>query len=148
MIFGSNSLCVAVTKSFGNMIDASSTCGICSNVPHVCNICWWRRYYVIQSPGQTDAPTGHCDFNASIWPQIAKAAHEEPPPIWKKIIETNTLCSPSAPFRRTGSNYLWVSFQLRCPSDVEQAEQSYFYKSVQRKPTETVLGYHNTKLQS
>ena len=58
------------------------------------------------------------------------------------------LCSPSKPFRRTGSDYLWVSFHLRCPSDVEQADQSYYYEQKEFKPTETVTAYHNTKSES
>ena len=140
-VLGRGGFPVAAKNSSGNMTDVSAP--LQTRITEINH----------EDPDKTDASPRDSDTIYPSWSNflslwIAQGIHPEPPQVWKKIIETDTLCSPSSPFTRTGANYLWVSFQLRCPPDVEQADQSYFYESVQRKPTETVIGYHNTKLQS
>ena len=131
---------VAVKNSFGIMSDVSAP--LQNRITEINH----------QGADKMDASPRACDSLYPDWSFLpfwsGQGPRREPPQVWKNIIETGMLCSPSEPYRREGSDYLWVSFHLRCPSDVEQADQSYYYEKEERKPTETVTAYHNTTLES
>ena len=56
------------------------------------------------------------------------------------------LCSPGLPVRRDGQ--LWLSIPLRCETSVQCSDSHYFYDGWQKDPQETVVGFHNTRLES
>ena len=110
-----------------------------------CQICAWRRHY-IQAPDdddETDAPPWACDSEI---PEILAALHEIPAPIWIDIISTDRLCSPSGPIARGGRN--WISIPLRCDADVQISDCEYKYEGDDYRVTNTVIAFHNTKLES
>ena len=59
---------------------------------------------------------------------------------------TKRLCSPVLPVRRDGQ--LWLSIPLRCETSVQCSDSHYFYDGWQKDPQETVVGFHNTRLES
>ena len=56
------------------------------------------------------------------------------------------MCSPNTPTVREGRS--WLSIPLRCDLDVQPADCYYRYDDVWKAPKETVIGYHNTTLES
>ena len=108
-----------------------------------CDICKWRRQLIKQDDDATDAPEWACD---SSHPVILEMLHQRPSPVWRDIILTNRLCSPGLPVRRDGQ--LWLSIPLRCETSVQCSDSHYFYDGWQKDPQETVVGFHNTRLES
>lgn len=108
-----------------------------------CAICKWRRQLIKQTDDATDAPEWACD---SSHPVILEMLHQRPSPVWRDIILTNRLCSPGLPVRRAGQ--LWLSIPLRCETSVQCSDSHYFYDGWQKDPQETVVGFHNTRLES
>ena len=108
-----------------------------------CAICKWRRQLIKQTDDATDAPEWACD---SSHPVILEMLHQRPSPVWRDIILTNRLCSPGLPVRRAGQ--LWLSIPLRCETYVQWSDCHYFYDGCQKDPQETVIGFHNTRLES
>ena len=66
--------------------------------------------------------------------------------VWKDIISTARLCSPSKPVFREGRT--WLSCPLRFDTDVECSNCDYFYNGFWKNSHESVIGYHNTRLES
>ena len=108
-----------------------------------CAICKWRRQLIKQTDDATDAPESACD---SSHPVILEVLHQRPSPVWRDIILTNRLCSPGLPVRRAGQ--LWLSIPLCCETYVQCSDCHYFYDGCQKDPQETVVGFHNTRLES
>ena len=108
-----------------------------------CAICTWRRQLIQQDDDATDAPEWACD---SEHPVILKMLHEMPSPDWCAIIATSRLCSPDLPVRREGQ--LWLRIPLRCDTHVECSDCCYVYDGCLKEPQDTVVGIHNTRLES
>ena len=105
-----------------------------------CSVCAWRRRLIKTSDDDTDAPLWACD---SAEPVILKGLHQKPSQVWIDIISTDRLCSPSLPVMREGR--AWVSIPLRCFTTVQH---SNMYDGCWQHPQDTVIGFHNTKLES
>ena len=111
--------------------------------PKPCTLCAWRRQCIHDRDDRTDAPHGTCD---SACPIILRGLHTVPSQVWIDIIGTKRLCSPNLPEVRDGVT--WLSIPLRCPSDVQVADCDYVYDGCWKAYNETVIGFHNTKLES
>ena len=92
---------------------------------------------------QYDAPPRACD---SASPTILKGLHLKPNKVWMDIISTARLCSPSRPVVREGRT--WLSIPLRLETDVQCSNCHYFYDGCWKDSHESVIGYHNTRLES
>ena len=79
----------------------------------------------------------------STFPQSVRADKKE---IWMQIISTQRLCSPGRQVFREGR--AWLTFPLRCDTDVHCSSCDYSYNGIWKKPCECVIGYHNTRLES
>ena len=113
--------------------------------PDYCLFCTWRRTYIQQEDGSTDAPVWACD---SQHPPILHALHQLLCSTWTAIIKTARLCSPSRVVRRGRE---WVRFPLRIDQVDQQVEGSnnwYQYEGRWWWPHEPVAGFHNTRLES
>ena len=110
---------------------------------HVCTLCAWRRQCIQGSEDRTDAPHVACD---SACPKVLQGLHTVPSQVWLRIIGTKRLCLPNLPTVRGGRT--WLSIPLRCNLDVEAADCHYLYDGCWKAPNETVIGFHNTKLES
>ena len=109
-----------------------------------CPICEWRRDLIKHAHDDyTDAPPWACD---SACPTILKGLHLKPSKVWIDIISTARLCSPSRPVVRGGRT--WLSIPLRAETDVECSNCHYCYNGCWKASHETVIGYHNTQLDS
>ena len=110
---------------------------------HVCTLCAWRRQCIHGSGDRSDAPHCACD---SACPTVLRGLHTVPSQVWLDIIGTKRLCLPNTPTVREGRS--WLSIPLRCDLDVQDADCYYLYDDVWKAPQETVIGYHNTTLES
>ena len=111
--------------------------------PDYCLICTWRRTYIQQEDGSTDAPVWACD---SQHPPILHALHQLPCPIWMAIIATGRLCSPSQVVRYGRE---WTRIPLRIDQVDQQIEcgaNAYQYEGRCLWPRLAVAGFHNARL--
>ena len=113
--------------------------------PDYCCFCTWRRVYILQEAGSTDAPVWACD---SQHPRILHALHQLPDPTWTAIIATGRLCSPSQVIRYGRQ---WTRIPLRIDQVDQQIECSanaYEYEGRWLWPHQAVVGFHNARLES
>ena len=117
--------------------------------PHVakepapfCAICSWRRARIISDdtdPGET------CDTE---YGPALDAVHTDPGNIWRAIINTNTLCSPTIYDRDDGmARARWARLPLR---SMHQYLTSFNYWELHGKtfsPGEWCIAYHNTRVE-
>ena len=128
--------------------------------PDRCTICEWRRHFIKHSDDDyTDVPSWACDSSNPI---IMKGLHMKPSQVWIDIISTSRLCSPSSPVVREGRT--WLSIPLRFETDVQSkgaavgavrfetdvqcSDCDYCYDGCWKASQETVIGFHNTRLES
>ena len=128
-----------------------------------CPRCEWRRRLIKQDPNATDAPPWTCETSH---PEILRMLHHPPCALWRRIIETDTLCSPSSLLRRfprkppvlwwdsvsesdpEASPFPWIRIPLRCVSDVCPSDCTYAYEGESKEKNQIVTGFHNTRLES
>ena len=109
-----------------------------------CKVCEWRRRLIAASnDDDTDAPLWACD---SLHPMILEGLHLMPGQTWIDIISTDRLCVPSMPVCRQGRK--WLCIPLRCETTVQSSDCTYCYDGCWKAPDETVVGFHNTRLES
>ena len=108
-----------------------------------CEICEWRRRHIFSvDEDDTVAPSWACDSSN---PAILRGLHQWPSEVWINILQTNRLCSPTRVSRR---GRIWVAIPLRCEQEVQCSDGHYKYEGEWRSPYETVIGFHNTRLES
>ena len=128
-----------------------------------CPRCEWRRKLIKQDPDATDAPPWTCETSH---PEILRMLHHPPCALWRRIIETDTLCSPSLLLRRfprkppvlwwdsvsesdpEASPFPWIRIPLRCDRDVCPSDCTYAYEGESKEKNQIVTGFHNTRLES
>ena len=109
-----------------------------------CKVCEWRRRLIAASnDDDTVAPLWACD---SLHPMILEGLHLMPGQTWIDIISTGRLCVPSMPVCRQGRK--WLCIPLRCETTVQSSDCTYCYDGCWKAPDETVVGFHNTRLES
>ena len=114
--------------------------------PH-CPMCEWRRSRIPDldpRSGPDTAPPWTCD---SEHPAVLKGLHTCPDPLWVEIINTNTLCSPSAIQTRSDGRP-WIRIPLRCAQDMDVSDSDYVWEGKNCRYHEKVIAFHNTKLTS
>ena len=131
-----------------------------------CPICEWRRTLIKHDDATYTDPSHSCsvdtllllgDASQSIrdsphWscdsasPKILRGLHLKPSQMWIDIISTARLCSPRTPVVREGR--VWLCIPLRLETDVRCSNCHYCYDGCWKASHETVIGYHNTRLES
>jgi len=80
------------------------------------------------------------------FPTFAQDVRADRKEIWMQIISTLRLCSPGRQVFREGR--AWLTFPLRCDTNVQCSDCYYSYNGKGKNPCECVIGYHNTRLES
>ena len=94
------------------------------------------------------APTSPKEGEAHT-PRILQALHTEPPELWIQIINTNRLSTPTI-VERAPRNF-WVCIPLRLEENdkvLELSDRPWEFNGVQQGPGESVVAFHNTRLQA
>ena len=112
-------------------------------VYHVCKLCKWRRQCIHGSGDRSDAPHWACD---SACPTVLRGLHTVASQVWLDIIGTKRLRLPNLPTVRGGRS--WLSIPLRCDLYVAPARCGYHFNGLWKAYDETVIGFHNTRLES
>ena len=116
-----------------------------------CPICDWRRRLIFDENAEahacTDAPAGCCDSKC---PRVLAGLHDNPGPVWRDIIATNTLQTCDLPVDRFGSSRKWSRIALRIkPENMFLAAScSYKFEGNTCLRNEYVVAFHNTRIQS
>ena len=108
-----------------------------------CSVCAWRRHRI----RSLDDEWGEwCDSDD---PVVLQGLHAFPGFTWQAIIDTGTLSRPSIQRRHDGKEWARLPLRIRLENQyMAEPDCHWVYCGIAQRPGATVLGFHNTPLNS